>query len=84
MHGRQALARRLMGYWLDFARTGNPNDGTRLHWPEYREEDGRWLVFGIEDEVRRGIARKRLDFIDARYRQRIQSAADVADRPDNK
>ena len=78
-----ALARRLLGYWLDFARTGNPNNGTRLHWPEYRKEDGRWLVFGIEDEVRRGIARKQLDFIEARYRQRIQSAADVAARPGN-
>ena len=80
---QQALARRLLGYWLDFARSGNPNDGNRLHWPEYRAEDGRWLVFGIEDEVRRGIARKRLDFIEARYRQRIRSAADVAARPDN-
>ena len=80
---QQALARRLLGYWLDFARTGNPNDGARLHWPEYREEDGRWLVFGIEDEVRRGIARKRLDFIEARYRQRVGSAAGVAARRDN-
>lgn len=81
--GQQALAGRLLGYWLDFARTGSPNNGTRLHWPEYREEDGRWFVFGVEDEVRRGIARKRLDFIEARYRQRIRSAADAAARPGN-
>lgn len=80
---RQALAERLAGYWVDFARSSNPNDGTRLHWPEYREEDGRWLVFGIEDEVRWGVARKRLDFIEARYRQRIRSAVDAAARPDN-
>ncbi len=72
--GQQALAGRFLGYWLDFARSGNPNGGKRLHWPEYREEDDRWLVFGIEDEVRRGIARKRLDFIEARYRQRIRLA----------
>ena len=53
--GQRALARRLLGYWLDFARSGNPNGGARLQWPEYRQEEDRWLVFGIEDEVRRGI-----------------------------
>ncbi|MDE0224100.1 MAG: carboxylesterase family protein, partial [Gammaproteobacteria bacterium] len=72
--GQQALAERLAGYWVDFARSGNPNGGSRLHWPEYRDEDDRWLVFGMEDEVRRGVTRERLDFIDARYRQRIQRA----------
>ena len=78
---QQALARRFLGYWLDFARTGNPNNGTRLHWPEYREEDGRWLAFGLEDDVRSGIARKRLDFLEARYRQRIGSATEAAGDP---
>ena len=72
--GQQALAERLAGYWVDFARSGNPNGGSRLHWPEYREEDGRWLVFGMEDEVRRGVSKERLDFIEARYRQRVQRA----------
>ena len=79
--GQQALAGRLFGYWLDFARNGNPNGGARLQWPEYREEDDRWIVFGIEDNVRRGVARKRLDFIDARYRRRIRHAADTAAHP---
>ena len=79
--GQRALAERLSGYWLDFARTGNPNGGARLHWPEYRGEDDRWLVFGIEDSVRRSVARKRLDFIESRYRQRIQSAAEAAGLP---
>ncbi len=77
--GQRALAGRLLGYWLDFARNGNPNRKARLQWPEYREDDDRWLVFGIRDEVRRGIARERLDFIEARYRQRIRSAATPAD-----
>lgn len=73
--GQQALAARLLGYWLDFARSGNPNGGSRLQWPEYRQEDDHWLVFGIEDSVRNGVARERLDFIEARYRQRIGSAS---------
>ena len=74
--GQQALAARLLDYWLEFARSGNPNGGSRLQWPEYQREDDRWLVFGIEDEVRGGVARERLDFIEARYRQRAQRAAD--------
>ena len=78
---QRALAERLLGYWLDFARTGNPNGGPRLQWPEYREEADRWLVFGSEDGVRRNIARKRLDFIESRYRQRIQSAAEAFGLP---
>ena len=77
--GQQALAGRLFGYWLDFARNGDPNGGSRLQWPEYRQEDDRWLVFGIEDEVRGGVSRERLDFIEARYRQRVQRAVLPAD-----
>ena len=78
---QRALAERLTGYWLDFARTGNPNDDTRRQWSDYRAEDDRWLVFGVEDEVRRGVVRQRLDFIDARYRQRIRDATETASHP---
>ena len=73
--GRRSLAHRLTGYWLDFVRTGDPNGGSRLHWPANRSEQDNWLVFGIEDEARRGVIRKRLDFLEARYRQRIGPAA---------
>ena len=69
---QQALAERLTGYWLDFARSGNPNDGSRLRWPEYRTEEDGWLVFGRKDQVRRGVVRERLDFIAVRYQQRIE------------
>ena len=72
--GQQALAERLTGYWLDFARSGNPNDGSRLRWPEYRTEEDGCLVFGLEDQVRRGVVRERLDLIAARYQQRIEGA----------
>ena len=72
--GQRALSERLIAYWLDFARTGDPNGGNRLQWPDYRAGDDRWLVFGIDDEIRPGIARKRLDYIDARYRARIEGA----------
>ena len=71
---RQALVDRLRGYWLDFARYGNPNNSARLYWSEYKRDDDRWLVFGIEDEVRQGVVRKRLDFIHDRYLNRIQRA----------
>ena len=79
--GSGRWAERLTGYWLDFARTGDPNDDSRLRWPQFREEDDRWLVFGIEDDVRRGVARARLDFIGARYLQRIQVAAAAVNLP---
>ena len=69
---QRALARRFTGYWLDFARTGNPNGRSRLHWPEYSTEQDNWLVFGSEDEMRNGVMQERLDFINARYQRRVE------------
>ncbi len=31
----QAMARTISGYWIDFAKTGNPNGGGRANWPAY-------------------------------------------------
>ncbi len=76
---QRALAQRLIGYWLEFARTGNPNGGNRLQWPAYAAEDDRWLVFGTEDQVRRSVSRQRLDFIEARYRKRMHESGEAAD-----
>lgn len=38
-----AVHRDITGYWTQFAKTGNPNGGTRANWPAYRNETGRYL-----------------------------------------
>lgn len=42
------LAAQLGAYWVNFARTGDPNGEGLPHWPEYQPEAERFLVFGTE------------------------------------
>ena len=66
------LSWRLRGYWLDFARTGNPNGGARLHWPTHA--GSRWMVLGAADEVRTGVLGERLGILTQRYAKRVAPA----------
>lgn len=36
-----ALSDNMMAYWAQFARTGDPNDGQRTHWPLYKDSQKR-------------------------------------------
>ncbi len=40
------LSEQMMSYWINFARTGNPNDAGLPIWPEYATEDSTVMVFG--------------------------------------
>jgi len=61
------LADTISSYWLNFARTGNPNAAGLPHWPTY--EAGTELTMEIGDAVRPGPIRNRarLEFWDAFY-----------------
>ena len=63
------LSRRLQAYWVNFARTGDPN-GKGLTWPEYDETQDQWLVFGLTDTAA-ACAKERLDYLEAHFMQRI-------------
>ena len=43
--GRLALSATMMGYWTDFARSGDPNGGSRPRWERYEPDPGWFLVF---------------------------------------
>ena len=66
-----SLSRRLQAYWVNFARTGNPNGDELVAWPEYDPAVDQWLVFGIKDSVQQRVAEERLDFLEAHYLKRI-------------
>lgn len=66
------LARRMRGYWLDFARTGNPNGSSQLHWPTHA--GSQWMAFGAKDEVRAGVIGERLGILTQRYAKRVVPA----------
>ena len=81
------LSRRLQRYWLNFAEHGDPNgssaaatDTTQglaqkevelIQWPNYDPGQDQWLVFGTKDEVRSGIRRAKLDWLEQAYRDRV-------------
>lgn len=66
-----SLSRRLQDYWINFARTGNPNSASLLRWPAYQSNLDQWLVFDVEDEVRTGVIASKIDFLEAHYLKRI-------------
>jgi para-nitrobenzyl esterase len=46
--GRLALAKSMGAYWVQFAKTGNPNAKGLAPWPAYTEDDDQHLEFGTE------------------------------------
>jgi para-nitrobenzyl esterase len=58
-------------YWINFARTGDPNGPGLPQWPVYDEAADRWLVIDETPVARSGVIRDRLDFLEEQYRRRI-------------
>jgi para-nitrobenzyl esterase len=64
------LSNTMASYWVNFATTGNPNGQGLPDWPVYSEKADAAMDFGDTAQVRRGIRRERLDFMDRYYAQR--------------
>ena len=62
----QGLARRMVNYWTNFARSGNPSDD----WPARAGESPQWLVMSNKDAAARGVIDDKLALLVQRYRQR--------------
>lgn len=58
------LSKQMASYWVNFAKTGNPNgDGLPL-WPAYTRDQDEVLEFGDAIRVSRAVRAARLDLID--------------------
>jgi len=55
----------MSSYWLNFARTGNPNGDGLPHWPVYSEEQGPYLEFGNDLRAGRNLGRQARDFFES-------------------
>lgn len=60
------LSDQMMAYWVNFARTGNPNGPGLADWPAYDGESDLNLEFSDVPSVSRNLFRKECDFIDGR------------------
>ncbi|KAM5263337.1 acylcarnitine hydrolase-like [Ctenodactylus gundi] len=65
------LSRRMMKYWANFARNGNPNGEDLPHWPALDHEE-LYLQLDIQPTVGRALKAGRLKFWTVTLAQRIQ------------
>jgi len=59
-------AEAMMGYWVQFAATGNPNRKGLPAWPAYDAQSDGWLrIGGKQIEATTGVRKQQLDVVDA-------------------
>lgn len=61
----QALAEKMSGAWLNFARTGNPNAEGLPQWDAYTEEGGATMFFNNRCEVKHHHDKELLEVVRA-------------------
>ena len=61
-----AWGRTVQRYWLNFAKTGDPNGPGLPEWPRYEPASDRVLDMGIEFVPRQGLYKDTLDYLEAR------------------
>ncbi|XP_028635094.1 acylcarnitine hydrolase-like [Grammomys surdaster] len=65
------LSRRMMNYWANFARYGNPNSEGLPHWPML-DQDEQYLQLNTQPAVGRALKARRLQFWTKTLPQKIQ------------
>jgi para-nitrobenzyl esterase len=68
----QEMARTVSGYWVQFAKTGNPNGDTRPKWPAYAAAGDEWLELGAPIAVRAKFRKEELDALEAGFLRRAR------------
>ena len=67
----RALAARLQAFWVQFARTGDPNGDGEPAWPRHDRQSDRWMRFSSEDRAQAGVIAGKLDLLESHYRRRV-------------
>lgn len=62
----KALTETMVAYWTNFAKTGNPNGGSLIEWPQYDGQN--WMMFeantGAQTRVTRDHRKAKLDALE--------------------
>ena len=58
------ISRAMSQYWVNFARTGDPNGDGLATWPRYEAAADEWLEFGTDVKTTREVRKKKLDLFD--------------------
>ncbi|KAG3257103.1 cocaine esterase-like [Ictidomys tridecemlineatus] len=73
------LNRRMMKYWANFARNGNPNREGLPHWPLF-DQDQQYLQLDIQPAVGQALKAHRLQFWTKTLPQKIQELKEAEDK----
>ena len=68
----QYLADRMSDYWVQFAKTGNPNTGEGPSWPRYDSSSREFLEFGEEIRSGSGVRTESCDLFDDWLNRRLE------------
>ncbi|MEM8669020.1 MAG: carboxylesterase/lipase family protein [Planctomycetota bacterium] len=71
-----ALSDSFMNYWVQFAKTGDPNAEGTQEWPRYKSSEDRHLVMDKELTVGSKLRSEACDLLDSYLEQRRQPAAE--------
>ncbi|XP_036604055.1 pyrethroid hydrolase Ces2e-like [Trichosurus vulpecula] len=55
------LSQKIMTYWANFARNGDPNGGDLLHWPAYNQSE-EYLQLDLQLSVGKGLKEDKMEF----------------------
>ena len=58
------ISRAMTQYWVNFARTGDPNGGGLATWPRYEAAADEWLEFGSDIKTTGEVRKEKLDLFD--------------------
>jgi len=60
----EPLSTTMGAYWVQFAKTGNPNGAGLPEWPRYQPDSDEYLEFGDPVEAKSGLYREACDLFD--------------------
>ncbi|MEN6620659.1 MAG: carboxylesterase/lipase family protein [Smithella sp.] len=66
------LSEKMMAYWVNFAKTGNPNGRGLFYWPGYKSESDINLEFGDTIQTNKNLFQKECDFVDRMFHQQFK------------
>ncbi|XP_052583806.1 acylcarnitine hydrolase-like isoform X5 [Peromyscus californicus insignis] len=75
----ELLSRKIMKYWANFARHGNPNSMDLPHWPVFTQDE-QYLQLDIQTTVGYALKASRMQFWTKTLPQKIQQLKDVENK----